>query len=512
MGGLPKSFREEMRIPPLLTPTVIERSIPRAYREFLKRRAEAGKGPTPWQISDAGAQFLYLQISQSKIGAPVMLWRYKRSKGKKFPRDIERALGAYPLVSLAKAREAANSLTQSLADGIDPREEAIAQKAAAKAEQERQRLESETFADAVALYLQRKAEIDPPRWGARGEAARKAEINLRLHILPVIASVPVALLSWKDVAAVMKHDELLTVSPDVARQCLTVIRNVLDYATNRGVRTISEDPTQMKGPLRIELEPLILRQEKKERHRPMLPVDQVPTFMKELREINTVASRALMFVILTTSREGSIIFNTRNRGRRPYDGISRDDIDLDAGEWTVPAIGMKKGVTPFTYYLSSYARRLVENEPIAQTFTGKPSSILFPSPMDPGRGLSSSALPKVIHEINRIRREAGLTPYIDPMQSKEHGEELEITVHGFRSCFRTWAVTAFSRLPDMSAVMSSYVPEIVLDHKVPAITNGNSYWRPEQNPDLVPSIRRLMEAWGRYCMSGLWPDDPDPVQ
>jgi integrase len=62
----------------------------------------------------------------------------------------------------------------------------------------------------------------------------------------------------------------------------------------------------------------------------------------------------------------------------------------------------------------------------------------------------------------------------------------DITVHGFRACFSTWAneTTAFPPL----------VIEQSLSHSV-----GSAVERAYRRTDLFDKRRKLMEAWARYC-------------
>jgi integrase len=62
----------------------------------------------------------------------------------------------------------------------------------------------------------------------------------------------------------------------------------------------------------------------------------------------------------------------------------------------------------------------------------------------------------------------------------------DVTVHGFRSCFRTWAAerTTFAR----------EVIEAALAHVV-----GDETERAYQRGDLFDKRRRLMSAWADYC-------------
>ena len=96
----------------------------------------------PFKLSDGGGLFLWVQPAGGKW------WRYKyRFAG----REKLLAIGAYPDVSLAEARERHTAARKSLAAGIDPNE--------AKKEAKRQILiKSENTFEAIARewYEQRK--------------------------------------------------------------------------------------------------------------------------------------------------------------------------------------------------------------------------------------------------------------------------------------------------------------------------------------------------------------------
>ena len=67
------------------------------------------------------------------------------------------------------------------------------------------------------------------------------------------------------------------------------------------------------------------------RSHPALPWQEIPQFMSELRQRDSISARALEFTILTAARTGETI------------GAKWDELDLDAKIWTVPAERMKGG-------------------------------------------------------------------------------------------------------------------------------------------------------------------------
>ena len=89
--------------------------------------------------------------------------------------------------------------------------------------------------------------------------------------------------------------------------------------------------------------------------------------------------------------------------------------------------------------------------------------------------------------------------WIDPVQTKIFGKEKIITPHGMRAAFRTWAeddAHGNNRRFDAKAVEQCMLHKT--DDKYDGAYSRGTY--PEER-------RRIMEAWGRYCMEGKWPDE-----
>lgn len=216
-----------------------------------------------------------------------------------------------------------------------------------------------------------------------------------------------------------------------------------------------------------------------------------------------LSARALEFAILTASRPGPLIHTPRNRDKRPYDGARWEDVDLENALWNVPALGMKT-FQPFTYCLSSYAMRLLKELPRETLSNGAPSPFIFPSGLKPWQGLSAGAFSAVIRRMNAARQESGLPIWIDQHESNLREKQVEISAHAFRASFATWANDEAHGNYDR---YGKTVVEIALAHKVTGDDYGGAYNRPELQPGMQKRLRRLMEAWGRYCTEGKWPDE-----
>src|SRR5690349_15414955 len=106
------------------------------------------------------------------------------------------------------------------------------------------------------------------------------------------------------------------------------IEAVLDAARMKGWR-VGENPARWKGHLATEMpQP---RKVKPVRHRPALPWQRMGEFMAALRQRPGIAPLALRFIILIAARTGEV------RGTR------WQELDLEAGIWTVPGACMKVG-------------------------------------------------------------------------------------------------------------------------------------------------------------------------
>jgi integrase len=179
------------------------------------------------------------------------------------------------------------------------------------------------------------------------------------------------------------------------------------------------------------------------KHHAALAFSELPTFVRDLREQDGTAARALEFLILTAARTSETI------------GAQWPEVDLQALNWTVPKERMKGG-RPHRVPLSARAAEILR----AQQEIAGDGEYIFP-----GRdgALSNMALLALLERMGRS----------------------DLTVHGFRSTFRDWAgeSTNFPR----------EVIEMALAHRIAGKTE-EAYWR----GDLYEKRRKLMEAWARF--------------
>jgi integrase len=300
-------------------------------------------------------------------------------------------LGAYPTVTLARAREKAAEARRLLADGGDPLQHKRDRRAAL-CHQNANPTKSLTFDQCAEQY------ITSHRAGWRSVVhSQQWQASLRMYVSPILGRLPVASI---DTAFVLKALEpIWTTMPTTANRVRNRIELVLSWAKAHGYRD-GENPARWRG----HLDHLLARPSKLKavRHYTSLPYAELPRFLVDLRQHEGMAARALEFLILTAARSGEVL------------GARWSEIDFAGCTWVVPADRMK-GHREHRVPLSQSAVGLLERLP-------RQGEFVFP-----GRG--SRLTPSVMQALlMRMWRR-------------------DITPHGFRSSFRDWAAerTAYAR-------------------------------------------------------------------
>jgi integrase len=368
---------------------------------------------------------LYLQV-QSRTNKS---WLFRYTFGGR-----ERFMGLGPLhtIDLEEARERARQARKALLDGADP----LAVRSAEAAQRALEAARTITFEAAATAYY----ESHEASW--KNAKHRQQFLNtLKTYVFPKIGKLPVADI---DTGLVLKCIEpIWQGKTETANRTRGRIEAVLDWATVRGYRE-GDNPARWRGHLS---EVLPARGKiQKTNHHAALPIGEVPAFMTALREQQGVAARALEFTILTAARTGETI------------GARWSEIDFDNATWTVPA-GRMKASKEHRVPLSKPALQLLADVP-----REKNNPFIFIGPYK--AGLSNMAMAATLQRMGRN----------------------DITVHGFRSTFRTWA--------GERTRYQAHVIEMCLAHQI-----GSAVERAYARGDLFAKRARLMAEWGRYCTS-----------
>ena len=330
-------------------------------------------------------------------------------------------LGGYPAVSLAKARQLADAHRLAVAEGRDP----LAEK---------RRAATPTFAEAAVKVH----EANLPRW-KNGKHTDQWINTLRTYAFPTIGKMSLDRIERRDVLGILTP--IWTAKPETARRIRQRIRTVLKWGQAHGYVEVNVAGDMIDGAL-----PPMPRVKA---HFRALPYVKIPAALETIdgSSAGLAAKRCLIFLILTAVRSGEAR------------GASWSEIDLDAREWRISANRMKAGAEHRVPLSDAALAVLHEAAPLRGD-----DDLIFPSSRKRGSALSDMTLTKVL-------RDCGLAD--------------RATVHGFRTCFRTWA-SECTNAPH--AVM-----ELSLAHAV-----GSSVEQAYARSDLIEKRRVLMQAWADF--------------
>lgn len=370
---------------------------------------------------------LWLHIGPN--GGKSWVLRYMRHG-----RAREMGLGPLDLVSLGHARERAREARRALLDGVDPidaRQEKAAQR----------RLEAArgiTFAACAEKYI--AAHSAGWRNAKHGEQWRN---TIATYAEPVIGKLPVAAI---DTALVLKVLEpIWTEKPETAARVRGRIESILDWAAAREYRR-GENPARWRG----HLDKLLpsRRKVRRVKNHPAMPYAELPAFVAELRDRESISARALEFTILCAGRTGETI------------GARWPEIDIGQKVWAVPGERMKSD-REHRVPLSNRAVELLGALPREEG-----SDFVFVGGKR-GKPLSNMAM---LELVRGMKPNSGYVP------------------HGFRSTFRDWAAecTAYP-----NEVVEMALAHVVSDKVEAAYRRG----------DLFEKRARLMRDWAGYCAS-----------
>jgi integrase len=386
------------------------------------------KDLAPGMHPDGGG--LYLRVTPE--GARNWVLRYMLDRR---PRWM--GLGPLALYSLADARAKALDARRKRHDGIDPIDARRAQRA-------RQRLEASkaiTFKECAEAYINAHG----AGWKNEKHAAQWPS-TLKLYAYDVIGRLPVQAV---DTALVLRVLEpIWRKKPETASRLRGRLESILDFAKASGYRD-GENPARWRG----HLDKLLPARSKvrEVEHHAALPYAKLAAFLYPLREQEGIAARALEFLILTAARTGEVI------------GARWNEIDLLDKIWTVPASRMK---AHREHRVPLSPRAIAILQEMQETRSGdNADAFIFPG-RKPGLSLSNMAFLMLLR-----RMELG-----------------DLTAHGFRATFKTWASERTS--------FQNETVEAALAHVI-----GDKVEQAYRRGDLFEKRRRLMQQWATFCTS-----------
>jgi integrase len=396
--------------------------VPLSPVEVSKAKPES----KDYKLFDGGGLFLLVTPSGGK------LWRLKYRFG---GRERLLALGVYPQISLADARQRRDEIKKLLTNGVDPGD-------ARKAEKQSQTQQTETF-EAIALEWYNR---QVPVW-ADTHAATVIS-RLKRDVFPHIGAQPIAELKAVDMLQVFRRIEARE-KIETAHRVKSICGQVFRYAvaTGRAERDCTAD---LKG----TLTPVIPKH-----HAALTDPKDVAPFLRAMDDYNGsfVVKCAMQLSALVFLRPGEIRW------------AEWTEFDLDAGEWNVPIERMKlkkrlKEARKGEKHLVPLSQQAIKILKTLHPLTGA-GKFLFPS-------MTTNLKPISDNTINQAIRRMGY-------------DKDEMTAHGFRAMARTIIEEVLLVKPEIIEHQLAHVVRDAL---------GRAYNRTTH----LEARKKMMQLWSDY--------------
>jgi integrase len=381
-----------------------------------------------YRMADGGGMYLEVMPSGSKY------WRLKYRFGGK---EKRLALGVYPDISLADARERREQARKLLANDADPSE---IKKEAKKAEQ----AETTNSFKIIALEFHK---MKSPMWTVRHSEYWK--LYMERYAFPVIGDKPIDKIDPMDIVGILRELEKQKIFETRDRLGQS-IGAVFKYAMATG--RAKSNPAEIR---------IALAERPKTEHYPCITSAETPAFLRAVSgyeqrgKVSAIAISAFRLLMLTATRTSEVRYS------------KWVDFNLDDGAWIVPAeqkgrkgkMGKRKDhAVPLSTQAVGILRGL-------HSITGD-GEYVFPNRNTSGEVISENTVLKIIESI---------------------GYKGKMTGHGFRSLAR-------SALGEMGYRWE--VLEAMLSHAIPNQTAA-AYIR----TTYFEERRVIMQQWADYLDS-----------
>lgn len=312
-----------------------------------------------YRLTDSNGLCLEVASTGSK------LWRYRYrydGKGKML------ALGPYPAVTLAQARQKRDEARKLLIEGIDPSE----QKKAAK---QAQRADGVTFEALAREWFA----YNSPRWAE--STTYKAKLYLENDLLPSIGSRPVKAITRPDLVELVRKVEARG-TLNAAGKIRQWLHQIFRFGLAKGV--VDANPA-------TDLD-VVAAPAKPARSHPHVTFVELPELLTKIDSVNisTLTRCAIRLLLLTAVRPGEL------RAAR------WSEFELDDNTWTIPRERMKarrQHLVPLPHQAVTILRQL-------QEITGG-YPLLFPGQQNPERPMSENTINKALRLMGYEGRQTG---------------------------------------------------------------------------------------------------------
>jgi integrase len=331
--------------------------MPTSLSDAKARNAKPGA--KPYKIADGEGLFLLITPSGGKY------WRLKYFFGGK---EKLLALGVYPDITLAEARERRAQARKVVAAGNDPGE----------TKKEAKRLAALKNANSFEVVAREWFEKRKHEWAPI--TADAALDRLEAHILPKLGPRPIADITAPEVLAMLRAVEDRG-TLETARRVMNICGQVFMYgiATGRAERNPVPD---LRGALKT---PVV-------KHRSFLKENELPLYLRKLGayEGSLQTRLALRFLLLTFVRTNELR------------AAQWTEIDFDKAEWRIPAERMKMKelhIVPLSKQTIAVLRELEKNSSNRQ--------YVFPNEHKPAAFMSENTMLYALYRMGYHSRATG---------------------------------------------------------------------------------------------------------
>lgn len=307
------------------------------------------------------------------------LWRFRYRYG---GRESMISFGAWPEVSIATARALRDEARAKLREGVNP------STARRQARIERVVASGNTFRAVAKDWI----EANRNRW--LQTHTERVQSSLDRDILPSLGDRPISDITAAEVLAVVRKIEKRD-ALDQAKRALQRMTSIFALGVS-SLRCPVNPARELVG---------ALKKAPKVKHRASLGLDALPTYFERFAKLaaDPVTKAAMTLLPLTVVRVSEL-------ANAPW-----SEFDLDNALWIIPAERMKMN----REHRVPLSRQAVEALRELQAASDPDNELVFPSPTKPRASLSIAAPLRALH---RMGYASG-----------------ELTVHGWRSTFSTWA-------------------------------------------------------------------------
>ena len=313
----------------------------------------------PYKMSDGEGLFLLVTPAGSKY------WRLKYFIAGK---EKLLALGVYPDVTLADARERRAEARKVLAAGKDPGE----------TKKETKRVQTLQAANSFEIVAREWLEKRSHEWA--GSTARTRLTRIEMHILPQLGSRPIAEITAPEVLAVLRTVEDRG-TLDTARRIMQMCGQIFMYAIATG-RAERNPVPDLRGALKT---PIV-------KHYSFINESELPAFIEKMEAYDGgfQTRLALRFLLLTFVRSNELR------------AAKWTEINWEKAEWRIPAERMKMKelhIVPLSTQTIVVLREL-------QKHTGT-WQYLFPNQHNPAKCMSENTILFALYRMGYHSRATG---------------------------------------------------------------------------------------------------------